>query len=70
MPNLVRWVFKGCQFCQGDLAYEIDLDGWVWRCIQCSRTIWPCPQKIEDLGEPADTSGSNEEEEDPDNGYN
>lgn len=41
--SLVRWIFKGCPHCGGDLAYECGLDGWVWNCLLCAREFYPIP---------------------------
>jgi len=28
---------KSCNHCNGDLYYDNSEDGWVWKCLQCSR---------------------------------
>ena len=33
---MVKWKFKSCPRCEGDIFIDSDLDGWYEQCLQCS----------------------------------
>ena len=33
--NMVRWKFKSCPRCGGDMYLEVDTEGWFWDCVLC-----------------------------------
>ena len=35
MKSRVRWKFKSCPRCMGDIFIEGDIDGWYEQCLQC-----------------------------------
>ena len=35
MKSMVRWKFKSCPRCSGDIFIEGDIDGWYEECLQC-----------------------------------
>ena len=38
--------FKSCIKCDGDLAQNMDMDGWYVKCIQCGRHLNEVEQSL------------------------